>query len=245
MSIYLHIRRLLRMGYGVRSSKHTTKHRGYISNPTYTSRYQLEAAMSYIPPAVPSEPAPPTLVDLWLTEKHTFAHGNAWRWTDTGFFVLFILLFLFIIGLVCQDADLTVELMELKEGTYAKRIGGTVMAYFNEGIRNDLLQKYIRTGLARSRMRLKREITAELIDVYRKRQRKDGSGSDTHGARPVPRDGEEAGEFAARLREWTEEDLRRERDSRVSLWLRRPTGETVGLSKEEARVIAQAAGGST
>ncbi|KAI4916293.1 uncharacterized protein J4E92_009210 [Alternaria infectoria] len=194
---------------------------------------------------IPSEPAPPTLVDLWLTEKHTFVHGNAWRWTDTGFLILFILLFLFIIGLVCQDADLTVELIELKEGTYAKHIGGTVMAYFDEGIRNDLLQKYIKTGLARSKMRLKREITAELIDAYRKRQRKDGAGGDSHGARPVPRDGEEAGEFAERLREWTEEDLRRERDSRASLWLRRPTGETVGLSKEEARVIAQAAGGST
>ncbi|KAI4698946.1 hypothetical protein J4E81_005558 [Alternaria sp. BMP 2799] len=202
--------------------------------------------MSYIPPSVPSEPAPPTLVDLWLTEKHTFVHGNAWRWTDTGFLILFILLFLFIIGLVCQDADLTAELIELKEGTYAKHIGGTVMAYFDEGIRNDLLQKYIRTGLARSKMRLKREITAELIDAYRKRQRKDGAaGSDQHGARPVPRDGEEAGEFAGRLREWMEEDLRRETDERVSLWLRRPTGETVGLSKEEARVIAKAAGGST
>jgi len=201
--------------------------------------------MSYIPPSVPSEPAPPTLVNLWLTEKHTFVHGNAWRWTDTGFLVLFILLFLFVIGLVCQDADLTVELLELKEGTYAKHIGGTVMAYFDEGIRNDLLQKYIRTGLARSKMRLKREITAELIDAYRKRQRKDGAASDPHGSRPVPRADEEAGEYAERLREWTEEDLRRETDARVSLWLRRPTGETVGLSKEEARVIAQAAGSST
>ncbi|KAI4658324.1 uncharacterized protein J4E79_007306 [Alternaria viburni] len=201
--------------------------------------------MPYIPPSASSEPAPPTLVDLWLTEKHTFAHGNAWRWTDTGFLVLFILLFLFIIGLVCEDADLTVELMELKEGTYAKHIGGTVMAYFDEGIRNDMIQTYIKNGLAASKRRSKREITAELIDAYRKRQRKDGAGSDPHGARPVPRDGEEAGEYAERLREWTEEDLQRETDERVSLWLRRPTGETVGLSKEEARVIAQAAGGST
>ena len=201
--------------------------------------------MSHVPLPVSSEPAPPTLVDLWLTEKHTFVHGNAWRWTDTGFLILFILLFLFLIGLVCQDADLTVELLELKEGTYAKHIGSTVMAYFDEGIRNDLLQKYIRTGLARSKMGLKREITAELIDAYRKRQRKDGAASDPHGSRPVPRADEEAGEYAERLREWTEEDLRRETDARVSLWLRRPTGETVGLSKEEARVIAQAAGSST
>ena len=149
--------------------------------------------MSYIPPSVPSEPAPPTLVNLWLTEKHTFVHGNAWRWTDTGFLVLFILLFLFIIGLVCQDADLTAELLELKEGTYAKHIGDIVMAYFDEGIRNDMIQTYIKNGLAASKRRLKREITAELIDAYRKRQLKDGAASDPHGSRPVPRADEEAG----------------------------------------------------
>ena len=233
------------MCYGVRSSKNASKHRSYIGNPTYTSRYQLEAAMPHVPLPLSSEPAPPTLVDLWLTEKHTFVHGNAWRWSDTGFLLLLILLFLFIIGLVCQDADLTVQLMELKGGKWAKHIGGTVMAYFEEGIRNDMMQTYIRNGLAASKRRLKREIKAELIDAYRKRQRKDGAGSDTHGSRPVPRADEEAGEFAERLREWTEEDLRREMDTRVSLWLRRPSGGTVGLSKEEARVIAQAAGSST
>lgn len=228
------------MRRGAKSSKHAAQHRNYDGTPTCASSFQLKVTMPYMPLPVSSDSTPQTLVDLWMTEKYTCVPDNAWRWIDTVFFVLFILFFLFIVGLVCQDADLTVQLVELKGGTWAEHIRSIVMRYFGEGVREDLLQKYIRDGLAASKRRLKREIKAELLEAYRKRQRKDKTGNSQHGSRPAPRFNEDASEYAERLARWTEEQLRHEMPT-ASLWLRRQsTGEIIEISREEARGIAQA-----
>ncbi|CAG5163520.1 uncharacterized protein ALTATR162_LOCUS6490 [Alternaria atra] len=118
-----------------------------------------------IPASEASAFAPPKLVNLWAAGTEITVPSYAWRLTDTCFLMLFIVQTLLFIGLVCQDADLTVKLFNLKEGKWAGKVTNQVI----NGIgRNSLKEK------------IKEEILTELRIAIAREQRKCGSELSQH-----------------------------------------------------------------
>jgi hypothetical protein len=127
--------------------------------------------------------APPRLANLWAAEAEITVPSYAWRWTDTCFLMLFIIQTLFIIGLVCQDADLTVQLVNFKEGKWASKVTNQVM---NRIGRNSLKEK------------IKEEILKDLRIETAREQRKCGSKPSQHQSTSASQFTEHISDYAER-----------------------------------------------
>jgi hypothetical protein len=205
--------------------------------------------MSQKPLLAASGSATPTLANLWVAETPICIPSNTWRWTDTGFLALFIAIFLFTAGLVCQDADLIAQLVDLKEGKWVREITDRVMQYFDEGARQDALQRYIRKGLTDSKRRLKKEIKDELRIEYVRLQRKRAAQNAQHASASAPHPFENTDEYAERVpsmngeRGWGSVPVQRsrtERPSQAGDIVSEAGTRLVRISEAQARDIAQA-----